>query len=160
LAVLQITRALKENGFKLKPFIITFLILMFISGFVQNFKLTRNGVGNNYQMYLTGNNPFTVYEAYEKNNDQKIFYEKVRTLIKPEEEIIFIGVENEIMLFLPNRFIWIDPNDSDFSKYSGKFVVKPATNLQLNINTEYNNFLINYCNLIYKQGLYELYKVK
>ena len=160
LAVLQITRALKENGFKLKPFIITFLILMFISGFVQNFKLTRNGVGNNYQMYLTGNNPFTVYEAYEKNNDQKIFYEKVRTLIKPEEEIIFIGVENEIMLFLPNRFILIDPNDSDFSKYSGKFVVKPATNLQLNINTEYNNFLINYCNLIYKQGLYELYKVK
>lgn len=160
LAVLQITRVLKENAFRFKPFIITFLMLMFIVGFVQNYKLTKNGVGNNYQMYLTGNNPFTVYETYQKNNDQKIFYEEIRNIIKPEEEIIFIGVENEIMLFLPNRFIWIDPNDMDFSKYSGKFVVKPATNSQLNINTEYNNFLHNHCNLIYKQGLYELYKVK
>lgn len=160
LSVLQISRVLKGNSFKFKPFIGTFLVLLFIVGFVQNYKLTMNGVGNNYQMYLTGNNPFTVYETYQKNDDQKIFYEKARSIIKPEEEIIFIGVENEIMLFLPNRFIWIDPNDSDFSKYSGKFVVKPATNFQLNINTEYNNFLYNYCDLIYKQGLYELYKVK
>lgn len=160
LAVLQITRALKESSLKLKPFIATFLVLMFIVGFVQNYKLTKNGVGNNYQMYLTGNNPFTVYETYQKNNDQKIFYEKIRAVIKPEEEIIFIGVENEIMLFLPNRFIWIDPNDLDFTKYSGKFVVKPATNIQLNINTEYDNFLHNHCDLVYKQGLYELYKVK
>ncbi|MGB9696411.1 MAG: ArnT family glycosyltransferase [Ignavibacteria bacterium] len=160
LAVLQITRVWKENGFKLKPFIVIFLMLMFIVGFVQNYKLTKNGVGNNYQMYLTGNNPFTVYETYQKNNDQKIFYEEIKNIVGPEEEIIFIGVENEIMLFLPNRFIWIDPNDSDFSKYSGKFVVKPATNSQLNINTEYNNFLYNYCDLVYKQGLYELYKVK
>ncbi|MCI0474174.1 MAG: hypothetical protein L0Y76_11385, partial [Ignavibacteria bacterium] len=126
---------------------------------IQNIKLTINGDSNEYLIYLNNNNPFKTYHVFSHDEGQKIFYSEMRKRLPEDETIFYIGAEAEIMGHLNNRFISFTyenyENNKDF-----KYIIRTAVNDQIGINQNYNSFLNENCDLIFKHGKYALYKIK
>jgi hypothetical protein len=160
LSIKPISAILKDSSkvFQ-RSFIVIFLIMFLIIGIAQNLKLSITGVGNDFLLYLNGNNPFKDNHIYVHNDDQAVFYNKVKEIIPENEVIFFIGAEGEIMAHLNNRYMKF--TDENLIMYKEiKFVVRTAVNDEIEINQNYNSFLENKCDIVLRTGNYTLYKIK
>jgi|WetSurSiteA1Bulk_404760.scaffolds.fasta_scaffold05172_2 hypothetical protein len=136
-----------------------FLLLFLIVGLIQNIKLTINGDSNEYLVYMNNNNPFKTYHVFSHDGGQKIFYDEMKKILPENETVFYIGAEAEIMGHIRNRFISFSyenyENNKDF-----RYIIRTAVNDQLGINQNYNSYIEEKCDLIYKHGKYSLYKIK
>jgi hypothetical protein len=94
LSIRPISLFYEQSNVKIKRTIKLLLSVLVMIGFVQNLKMTVNGVNNDYLFFLNGNNPLKTFFKFEHNNDQKEFYDKVKTIIDGNETVYYMSVRN------------------------------------------------------------------
>lgn len=159
LSIKPISLIYENSSIKLRNTLKLFLAVLLVVGILQNIKLTINGVSNDYLFSLNGNNPLKTFFKFNHNNDQKEFYDKVKTIINNNEPVYYVGAEFEVMAFIPNKFYTFDITTYN-PDLQIKYIIRTSINDQLDINLSANDFLKNNCDKIYEKGLYSLYKIK
>jgi len=148
-----------QSSAKIRTTVKLLFSVLLIIGFVQNVKMTINGVSNDYLFFLNGNNPLKTFFKFEHNNDQKIFYDKVKSIIESNETVYYVGAEFEVMAFVPNKFHTFDVTTYN-PELNIRYIIRTSINDQLDINLSANEFLNSRCDKVYEKGLYSLYKIK
>ena len=148
-----------QSSAKIRTTVKLLFSVLLIIGFVQNVKMTINGVSNDYLFFLNGNNPLKTFFKFEYNNDQKIFYDKVKSIIESNEAVYYVGAEFEVMAFIPNKFHTFDVTTYNH-ELNIRYIIRTSINDQLDINLSANEFLNSRCDKVYEKGLYSLYKIK
>lgn len=149
----------KEGNTKLRRTIKLLLSVLLLIGIIQNVKMTVNGVSNDYLFSLNGNNPLKTFFDFKHNNDQKEFYDNVKSIIDINEPVYYVGTEFEVMAFIPNKFYTFDITTYN-QDLNIRYFIRTSINDQLDINLSANDFLKNKCDKVFEKGLYSLYKIK
>lgn len=158
LSVKPISLFYLKSNVKIKTTVKILLGMLFILGLLQNVKLTANGVGNDYLFSLNGNSPLKTFFTFNRNYDQRIFYDKVNSMIDKNEQVYYIGAEFEVMAFIPNKFYTFDVTTYN-PDLNITYIIRTSINDQLDINLTANDFLKTNCEKVFEKGLYSLYKI-
>ena len=159
LSVRPVSLYYAQTTAKAKTVIKLLFPVVLILGVLQNIKLTSNGVSNDYLFALNGNDPLKTFYKFNRNDDQKIFYDKVKSIIDVNEHVYYVGAEFEVMAFIQNKFYTFDVTTYN-PELNIRYIIRTSINDQIDINLSANEFLNTRCEKVFEKGLYCLYRIK